>query len=89
MTKKQFFYIGIRPEHIHIRAHEGMQKVRATVEFRELLGADICLYTKTGSDRMVIRCPSTYEGELSQNCDFYLDMSKVHFFDANTQKTIA
>ena len=81
-------YLGIRPEHIHIKAHDNMQKVRATVEFRELLGADICLYTKTGTDRMVIRCPSTYEGELSQNCDFYFDMSKVHFFDAVTKRTI-
>ena len=81
-------YLGIRPEHIHIKAHDNMQKVRATMEFRELLGADICLYTKTGTDRMVIRCPSTYEGELSQNCDFYFDMSKVHFFDAATERTI-
>jgi len=62
--------------------------VRATCEVVEPMGSEVYLYLNTGLNTFIARVGAHNKPEVNQDMDVVFDMSKVHFFDKNTEETI-
>lgn len=84
--------LGIRPEDIYDKLFLGdaspENTVKATVEVVEPMGAELYLYFKKGKLSFVARVDAHQKAEVNQDLEVVLDMSKAHFFDVSTEKTI-
>ncbi|MBI1884591.1 MAG: sn-glycerol-3-phosphate ABC transporter ATP-binding protein UgpC [Chlamydiae bacterium] len=85
--------LGIRPEDIYDKLFLGDASpdntTKATVEVVEPMGAELFLYLKKGKLSFVARVDTNQKAEVNQDLEMVLDMSKAHFFDPVTEKTIA
>ncbi len=83
---------GIRPEDIHdklfIPEAPKEATVQATVEVVEPMGSETILYLNTGKSSFTAKVSSKEQPEVNQKVELVFDMSKVHFFDNETEKTI-
>ena len=93
-TSREVF-VGLRPEHIALRAGTGKTKstakVRATVEVVEPMGNEIylyCLPEKT-SAQFVARVTAEKEPAVGKPIELTFDLSNIHLFDAATEKRLA
>ncbi|MBC7188094.1 MAG: sn-glycerol-3-phosphate ABC transporter ATP-binding protein UgpC [Calditrichaeota bacterium] len=84
---------GIRPEDIHLSEYaehvREASKAACTVEVVEPMGNEIFLYLSCGRNSMVARIPARREPAVGEKMDVVFDMSKVHFFDKNTEEAVA
>jgi len=62
--------------------------VRVTCEVYEPMGSEVYLYLNTGRHAFVARVGAHDRPKVNQDMDLVFDMSKVHFFDKNTEETI-
>jgi multiple sugar transport system ATP-binding protein len=62
--------------------------VRVTCEVYEPMGSEAYLYLNTGKHCFVARVGAYDRPRVGEDMDLVFDMSKVHFFDKNTGKTI-
>ncbi len=84
---------GIRPEDIHLAEFsEGLPQkspVSATVEVVEPMGNEIYLYLNTGSNNLVARVHARTEPAVGSRLACVFDMSKSHFFSAQTEESLS
>ena len=85
--------MGIRPENVHdeeafIQANPN-SKISAPVRVYELLGAEVFLYFDFAGSQMTARVNPRTTARAGDTVTFALDMEKTHYFDKETQKTIA
>jgi multiple sugar transport system ATP-binding protein len=84
--------MGIRAEDIYDKlfASEASldNTVRATCEVVEPLGSEVYLYLNSGQHNFIARVGAHDRPEINREMDLVFDMSKVHFFDAQTEETI-
>ena len=84
--------LGIRAEDIYDKlfASEASadNTVRATCEVVEPLGSEVYLYLTSGRHNFIARVGAHDRPEVNRDMDLVFDMSKVHFFDHQTQETI-
>jgi multiple sugar transport system ATP-binding protein len=84
--------LGIRPEDIHdklfVSASSPDNTIRAICEVVEPIGSEVYLYLNTGQSSFVARVGSHDRPEINRDMDMVFDMSKVHFFDCETEETI-
>lgn len=83
--------LGVRPESIEcIKEQEPDQNVsfKARVEVVEPMGSEIILYVTTGKTPLVARLLSRMEFGTGEEIGLSMDMTRVHFFDPSTEKTI-
>lgn len=84
--------MGIRPENIHNEpGHLESLKdstVDAQVEVIEVLGSETLLRVKIGDTRFITKVSPDTRIKAGDNIKLALDLSKIHLFDLNTQKTI-
>lgn len=62
--------------------------VRAVCEVVEPLGSEVYLYLNSGRQTFTARVGAHNRPEINRDMDFVFDMSKVHFFDKDTENTI-
>jgi len=62
--------------------------VTVTCEVVEPMGSEVYLYLTTGKHSLIARVGAHDRPEVNQDMDLVFDMSKVHFFDPKTEKTI-
>ena len=62
--------------------------IRATCEVVEPLGAEVYLYLNSGRHTFIARVGAHNRPEVNREMELVLDMSKVHFFDNETEETI-
>ncbi|HDZ77661.1 MAG TPA: sn-glycerol-3-phosphate ABC transporter ATP-binding protein UgpC [Candidatus Omnitrophica bacterium] len=62
--------------------------VTVTCEVVEPMGSEVYLYLNTGKHSFIARVGAHDDPEVGQDMELVFDMSKVHFFDKNTDKTI-
>lgn len=62
--------------------------VTMTSEVVEHLGSEVYIHLNTGKHVLVARLPGDTNPQINQDMDVVFDMSKVHFFDKATAKTI-
>ncbi|MFQ6093403.1 MAG: ABC transporter ATP-binding protein [bacterium] len=83
---------GIRPEHISHPSPEAHQadrtRVRAEVDLVELLGREIYLYLSTGGHSFVTRMEIGKIPRAGDQIELAFDMSRAHFFEAESGKAI-
>ncbi|MBL7072449.1 MAG: sn-glycerol-3-phosphate ABC transporter ATP-binding protein UgpC [Candidatus Omnitrophica bacterium] len=84
--------LGVRTEDIYdklfVSEAPPENVVTMTCEVVEHLGSDVYIHMNTGSNVLVARVSGDANPEINQDMDIVFDMSKVHFFDNSTEKTI-
>jgi len=83
--------LGIRPEHIFARnQNASCVPFRAQIEVTEPVGNEIFVYfsVERSTQHYVSRISSDIQPERGKPFEMFLDISKVHFFDAATGKAI-
>ena len=83
---------GIRPEHIYdklfVQYAPPENTVTATVEVVEPMGSEVYLHLLLGSHTVIARVGGHDRPKVSQDMDLVFDMSKVHFFDPDTEVAV-
>ena len=85
---------GVRPEDIYDKLFtpdaSPENTLAATCEVIEPMGSEVYLHLTTGKHNFIARMATGTDerAEIGQDIDLVFDMSKVHFFDSKTQKTI-
>ncbi len=83
---------GIRAEDIYdklfVSEASPENTVHATCEVVEPLGSEVYLYLNSGKSSFIARVGAHNRPEVNRDMDFVFDMSKVHFFDPETENTI-
>ncbi len=83
---------GIRPEDIYDKLFVSdappENTIKATCEVIEPMGSEAYLYLNTGKNQLVAKVGGHNKPTINQDMDLVFDMSKVHFFDKDTDKTI-
>ena len=98
MLKKMNSYVGsevffgIRSEDIYDKLFVSEAPpeniVRVNCEVFEPMGSEVYLYLNTGKHTFIARVGAHDRPKVNQEMDVVFDMSKVHFFDKNTEETI-
>jgi multiple sugar transport system ATP-binding protein len=87
----QAIVFGIRPEciqHLDTETDPG-RVIAATVEVVEPMGAEIYLSLASASHTFVARVQAHDKSAVSERIQLTLDMRKCHFFDPQSEETIA
>ena len=83
---------GIRSEDIHDKLFVSEAPpeniVRAICEVVEPMGSEVYLHLNTGTHTFIARVGAYNRPEVNRDMDLVFDMSKVHFFDKDTEETI-
>ena len=83
---------GIRAEDIYDKLFVSQSSpentIQATCEVVEPLGAEVFLYLNSGRHNFIARVGAHDRPEVNRDMDLVFDMSKVHFFDKETETTI-
>jgi multiple sugar transport system ATP-binding protein len=62
--------------------------VRVNCEVYEPMGSEVYLYLNTGKNTFIARVGAHDKPKVNQDMDVVFDMSKVHFFNKDTEETI-
>lgn len=83
---------GIRAEDIYDKLFVSQAPpeniIRATCEVVEPMGSEVFLYLNSGKNFFIARVGAHDRPEVNRDMDLVFDMSKVHFFDPETETTI-
>jgi multiple sugar transport system ATP-binding protein len=82
--------LGIRPENLHYKNNQlqNQSMLKATVEFTELIGAEIYLYLELGAQKLIARVASNTPVNIGDSLDIAIDMNYIHIFDKETEKAV-
>ncbi len=82
--------LGVRPENLALVAPEDEERapIRIDVEVVEPMGNEIFLYGRSGEQSIVARVTPEHELHPKQSIEAYLDLHKLHYFDAETEMSI-
>ena len=83
--------LGIRPEHVHDEPEEIAKAeclLKANVDVTELMGAEIYLYVNINGTPITARVEPTSTAKPGDDIEIAFDLSKIHIFDKDTEKTI-
>ena len=83
---------GIRSEDIYdklfVTDTPTENTITASVEVIEPMGSEVHLYLTTGLSSFIAKVGGHAKPIINQDMDLVFDMSKIHFFDRDTEKTI-
>ena len=81
--------LGVRPEDVSVSAGQaGRASSRWTVDVLEPMGNEVVVYAHAGPHTVVARVAPQVLPEPGESLDLDLDVSKLHFFDAETERTL-
>jgi len=84
--------LGVRSEDIYDKLFVSEAPpeniVTMTCEVVEHMGSELYIYMNTGKHILVARTGGDANPHVNQDMDFVFDMSKIHFFDKDTEETI-
>jgi multiple sugar transport system ATP-binding protein len=76
--------LGIRPEHVQVSPIQHDSGVPAKVYVTELMGSETFVFVTIGNEKIIARAPGDFRAEVESTVWLHIDMTKAHFFDANT-----
>ncbi|MBF0121964.1 MAG: sn-glycerol-3-phosphate ABC transporter ATP-binding protein UgpC [Candidatus Omnitrophica bacterium] len=83
---------GIRSEDIYdkifVSESSPENTIRVTCDVVEPLGSEVFLYLNSGKNSFIARVGAHNRPEVNKDMEVVFDMSKVHFFDPDTEATI-
>ncbi|HBC9471023.1 TPA: TOBE domain-containing protein, partial [Escherichia coli] len=62
--------------------------ISAKISVAELTGAEFMLYTTVGGHELVVRAGALNDYHAGENITIHFDMTRCHFFDAETEIAI-
>lgn len=83
--------LGIRPEGISVNMKPNDLKdndILVKVEVKEMLGSETYLYLDLEGNKMIARVEPNIKVGIGENIHVAFDISKMHMFDKNSEKTI-
>lgn len=86
--------LGLRPTDVYDKTAlpwlhlEKEQPIQVTVEFSEKLGMENFVYSKIGGQQIVSRVDSHIEFTEGDKFDVYMNLKKMHIFDAENNKVV-
>jgi multiple sugar transport system ATP-binding protein len=85
-------YLGIRPEDVygpdHLPDLPAGQSIQTEVDVIEPMGNELFVYANAGSAQFVARVDPRQKTRVGETLPMTLDMSKAHFFDAESEEQI-
>jgi multiple sugar transport system ATP-binding protein len=84
--------LGIRPEHLGIaRGKARRGAIKARVEVVEPMGNEVFVYftTSQSGEQHVARLATSEEPEVGKSISLSVDMTKLHFFDMQTEESLS
>ncbi|WP_159583658.1 ABC transporter ATP-binding protein [Streptococcus halichoeri] len=81
LVDKEYMYVGIRPEHLHLDKGGGILK--GTIKYSELLGQHFA-YTVTIGQEDIIVLHDSKAFTIGEQVGINFSQDKLHFFDAET-----
>jgi len=88
----KYVTMGIRSEDIYdklfVSEASPENTICATCEVVEPLGSEVYLYLNSGKNIFIARVGAHNRPDVNRDMDLVFDMSKVHFFDSETENTI-
>ena len=83
---------GIRPENIELdneyESSTNHEAINARVEVVELMGAESYIHTKADNQNLTIRVNGTTDYKVGQLAKIYVDTSKIHVFNKETEMRV-
>ena len=83
---------GIRPEDIYdklfVSYASSENTIKANCEVIEPMGSEVYLHLNTGRNYFIAKVGGHDRPTINQDMDLVLDMSKIHFFDKDTDNTV-
>jgi multiple sugar transport system ATP-binding protein len=80
---------GIRPEDLlYSETPDKMNNIPASVEVIEPLGSEIHLWVSTKKNQLVAKVPPRFSFHIGDIANLHPDLTKIHFFDLETEKAI-
>jgi multiple sugar transport system ATP-binding protein len=82
--------LGVRPEDlIYNETAPPENDMPAKIEVVEPLGAEIHVFVSTAAHPSIVaNCPPRFDFQVGETAHFTPDMSKLHFFDMETEQTL-
>jgi multiple sugar transport system ATP-binding protein len=82
---------GVRPEDLYIGKPDGSEapvSFNATLEVVEPMGNEVFVYVTTGKSPIVARLNTRKEITPGSQIELFIDLRRIHFFDAGSEATI-
>ncbi|MBS1210982.1 MAG: hypothetical protein H6R19_3380, partial [Proteobacteria bacterium] len=80
---------GIRPEDVALtRKFENCSEIFGTVDIVEPLGSEAILHVQVGAHNLIVRAEGRKTVEVGVRIPLYVDLERVHLFDADTTVSI-
>lgn len=80
--------LGLRPENFLTTEKMEGCKMTGRITARKMLGSESMIYLDCLSGEVAARVPIETPGKVGEEISLYADMSRAHFFDAETEKNI-
>lgn len=80
--------LGIRPEHIYDKIRPTEIPIKGEVTFLEMLGSEKFVYMDINGNDILVKVNSDVPVERGKEKEFFIDESKIHFFDKETELNI-
>jgi multiple sugar transport system ATP-binding protein len=88
-ARGQWVDVGVRPEHVRMERSGTGESLSAEVEVVEPLGGEVLLHWRTALGALVSRTDDQYVPAPGQRIGLRFDWDTAHFFDAESQRSIA
>ena len=73
---------------LYTEAPERVNNIPSKVEVIEPLGSEIHLWVSTKSNQLVAKVAPRFVFHIGDTANLHPDLSKIHFFDLETEKSI-
>ncbi len=80
--------VGFRPESISLENSEGAIAYHGIVEITEMLGDTMNIYVNMADNNVIIRTTPSDDYKIGDEIDFYINQSKLHVFDEETENAV-
>jgi multiple sugar transport system ATP-binding protein len=80
--------VGVRPEAAQLEPSPGAPEVKAAVELREVLGAEVLLHLRAEAGCFTARTDARSAAREGDNVSVWLDPNKLHLFDASSERRL-
>ena len=77
--------LGVRPEALSLAQRPGATAVRAQVELREVLGAEVLLYMQSDAGPLTVRADARSAAREGEPVSVYIPPTELHIFDGETE----
>ncbi len=81
--------LGIRPEDLSVATESSGPTFSAKIEVSEPMGSETFLYLNTGQTDFVSKVQSDHRFQMGDSIPICMDLSRIHFFDPETEKVVA